>query len=454
MAAHITKTNGTLKKYILRFANEHIDFRLPELQSLLSFFNIPVKYDKNFGEEPYVFVETDNEEDIHKLMSRTFLIRSAVEYWASGTSYQQLHENLKKLSPSFVKPFQSIDQSFKVCVEAYGKKLTLKYKVQRIDKLEFMAFDGPIDLNNPDNTFYLLEFYGMNPNEASEQPVMTYFGRLIRHGQRRKIIDFSLKKRKFIGNTSMDAGLSLIMANQAHVKEGSIIIDPFVGTGSLLVAAAEYGAYVMGTDIDYKTLHGLGKPTRSKQKQREIDENIKNNLRQYNLESQYLDVIVADASLPLWKEDFKFDAVITDPPYGIREATERIGTSKNYRLNDEHSKNHIPSKIDYSLGTLVGDLLNFAAKYLHMNGCLVYWLPVYKEDYNEECIPTHPCLKLVANSEQELTEHTSRRLITMEKIKEFSSDKAEVHEMTDSFRKKYFQPIEKEKFNRPKIIKS
>lgn len=36
------------------------------------------------------------------------------------------------------------------------------------------------------------------------------------------------------------------------------------------------------------------------------------NLKQYDAESQYLDVVVADASRPLWKEDFKFDAIITD----------------------------------------------------------------------------------------------------------------------------------------------
>lgn len=29
--------------------------------------------------------------------------------------------------------------------------------------------------------------------------------------------------------------------------------------GSLLVSAAHYGAYVMGTDLDYKIIHGIGK---------------------------------------------------------------------------------------------------------------------------------------------------------------------------------------------------
>lgn len=53
--------------------------------------------------------------------------------------------------------------------------------------------------------------------------------------------DISLKTRKFIGNTSMDPQLSVLMANQALVAPGHLVMDPFVGTGSLLVPAAKFG---------------------------------------------------------------------------------------------------------------------------------------------------------------------------------------------------------------------
>lgn len=64
----------------------------------------------------------------------------------------------------------------------------------------------------------------------------------------------------------MDAQLSLLMANQAQVRSGDIVLDPFVGTGSLLVAAAQFGGYVFGTDIDYLMLHGRTRPSRITQK--------------------------------------------------------------------------------------------------------------------------------------------------------------------------------------------
>lgn len=64
----------------------------------------------------------------------------------------------------------------------------------------------------------------------------------------------------------MDPQLSLLMANQAKIQTGDLVLDPFVGSGSLLVAAAEFGAYVFGSDIDYLMLHGRTKPSRIKQK--------------------------------------------------------------------------------------------------------------------------------------------------------------------------------------------
>ena len=82
--------------------------------------------------------------------------------------------------------------------------------------------------------------------------------------------------------------------------------------GSLLIAAAHFGGYVFGTDIDYLTLHGKIKPTRAFQKKRQPNEDIKGNLRQYNLSSRYGDVFVGDASRPVWRSNFKIDAIITD----------------------------------------------------------------------------------------------------------------------------------------------
>lgn len=54
------------------------------------------------------------------------------------------------------------------------------------------------------------------------------------------------------------------------------------------------------------------KPSRLNQKRRDPDESILANMKQYGFESQYLDAIVADAALPLWRHHSFFDAIITD----------------------------------------------------------------------------------------------------------------------------------------------
>lgn len=119
---------------------------------------------------------------------------------------------------------------------------------------------GPVNLKNPDVKLWFMEYYGLDPNRIPEKPYLFFFGRWvcilcfllhaiiclllqmlivqsasfcfqITEGQRRLMKEFSLKTRKFIGNTSMDAQISVLMANQARVKSGDLVLDPFVGTG-------------------------------------------------------------------------------------------------------------------------------------------------------------------------------------------------------------------------------
>nr|CAD7572523.1 unnamed protein product [Timema californicum] len=63
------------------------------------------------------------------------------------------------------------------------------------------------------------------------------------------------------------------------------------------------------------------------------------------------------------------------------------------------------------------------------------------EDYDEEKLPSHPCLKLVANSEQILSTYTSRRLITLEKLQEPEEQQCPIttETSTEQFRAKFFK---------------
>ena len=67
----------------------------------------------------------------------------------------------------------------------------------------------------------------------------------------------------------------------------------------MLIAAAKYGAFTIGSDIDFKLLHGERKPSRRHAIKRDPDESVYANFQQYGLTSNYLDVFVADASISI-----------------------------------------------------------------------------------------------------------------------------------------------------------
>ena len=50
--------------------------------------------------------------------------------------------------------------------------------------------------------------------------------------------------------------MTVIMANQALARKGSLVWDPFVGTGSMLYLCAYFGSYVMGSDLDGRQMRG------------------------------------------------------------------------------------------------------------------------------------------------------------------------------------------------------
>ncbi|XP_058055723.1 tRNA (guanine(10)-N2)-methyltransferase homolog [Anopheles bellator] len=443
--------SGSWKKYVLWFAQEHVDFRQAEITSLLRICNIQMKTcsPNHNPERPFWIVELQNDEAAQKLASRSMSLRCIFELWAHSALglhafHQQLRDHIAFNRALLEQHFQA-DKTFKVTVETYNKHFSQREKVEKIETMNYLPIEGQVDLRNPDVPFLYVEFWGMDPMDVPDQPYDVLFGRWIADGSRDMINEISLKKRKFIGNTSMDPQLSLLMANQALVQKGDLVLDPFAGSGSLLVAAAKFGAYVIGADIDYMIVHGKSKPTRVNQKVREKDESIYANLQQYGCGGQFVDVLIADFSRSIWTNNIVFDSIITDPPYGIREATERIEfkTKRKTTVMTEDAI-HYPSTSPYQLCQMYRDLLQFSAQHLKLGGRLVAWFPTLKKDYSADLLPRHKCLVLVADSEQPLSGYSSRRLLTYEKVSdgENSLDAFEMPgALVENYRERYFTQL-------------
>merc|ERR1712004_95320 len=260
------------QKFLFHLAHEHLEFRVPELLSLASYLNIDFQIPKSFdNKSPYLIVELPSEEHAKRIMARTVMVKSLLEVWVQASSYEEMKTKIQDMPSMIKKPYFEEDQSFCVRVDSFNKNLSFEEKLNKIKCVldeDTLPFKGNVDLKHPKNTFHILEDYSCCLPQSPDLPHTIYMGRWICNGHRDHIQKYHLQKRKYIGNTSMDAQLSLMMANMGKVKPGSLVFDPFVGTGSLLIASAHFGGYVLGTDLDYKTIHGIGRSSRSKQKWR------------------------------------------------------------------------------------------------------------------------------------------------------------------------------------------
>ncbi|OZJ04374.1 hypothetical protein BZG36_03199 [Bifiguratus adelaidae] len=413
--------NG-MSTYLVHFAQTHEDFRLAELDAIATLENIPLQYNKDEYKLwcPFIRVQLRNDEDARKLAARSILIKKIYQLWGEGKDYVQVHAQVKH-DPDRWAPYRFA--SFKFRIQTFSSTRTQEEQLAIIQSFGYLDFKGEIKMHNPDVSFAVLEDYGKHTHSTQAKvPLWIYFGKEVAESSRDAILKYNLKKRKYIGTTSMDAELSLIMANQALVRPGKLVYDPFVGTGSFLLTCAHFGAYTLGSDIDGRQIRG------------KEGLSITANVEQYNLASLVLDQLTFDITHHPWRAVPLFDAIVTDPPYGVRAGAKRLGRKdptkqstqpRIYQGKPIHEREeYVPPTKPYEMSEVLVDLLEFSALYLNLHGRLVYWLPTVTEEYRDEDVPTHPAMRLVANSEQNFGPW-ARRLITMEKIAPYPTDKTD-----------------------------
>jgi len=165
---------------------------------------------------------------------------------------------------------------------------TLKLE-RELGAIIFKAVEGAkVDLRNPKHDFLGILtdghfFFGLKLSEASAKGFV---------GRRPS-------KRPFFHPTAMMPKLARCMVNLARAKPGELLLDPFCGTGSIIVEAMLIGCHAVGLDIDKRMCFGCYL-----------------NARFFDMEPD--GIIVADAlNAPIRRAD----RVATDPPYGRSAST-------------------------------------------------------------------------------------------------------------------------------------
>lgn len=285
--------------------------------------------------------------------------REVVELIGEGARVEDVLQAARELSPEYYRPYRTLP--FRFDVDDYMRKIAFEEQVALINRFSFMPLEGAVSMSRPGVVFSL---------HCDAVSGHYYFGRLIGTGRRDLIDRFNLKKRGYLGTTSMDAELSLMMSNFAKVSAGAVVYDPFVGTGSLLCTAAAFGALVLGSDIDGRQMRGSNGLS------------IASNMEQYGVRSRFVGGLVFDVLHHPWRAAFQVDAIITDPPYGVRAGAKKIGTRSPYPpscsvlLSAADKADRYPKTIPYEMDELALDLHRLAVRMLREGGRLVYWHPV------------------------------------------------------------------------------
>ncbi|KAJ7072373.1 tRNA guanosine-2'-O-methyltransferase [Mycena amicta] len=404
-------------QYLFIFAQTHSEFRLPELHSVAELHGFTITLPENCDLAcPFLVCDLDSEEHARILAQRCILLKHVYEFYAQGATYEELHAANATRSDLWSRYAQ--DTSFKFIVSGHNHSIPSSRHHSIMESFHYMGFLGEINLKNPQITLGCFEDYGTKGRPASRDDRdgsfrQVYFGKLIADGQARSLIKlFDVKKRLYYGNTSMESEVSLLMANQALAAPSKLVYDLFCGTGSMAYPVAYFGAQVYGSDIDGRQMRGKGG--------KDDPPGVLKAAKQYGVADRIVDLCTFDVTRNPWRCGNLFDAIVTDPPYGVRAGAKRLGRKKalsetKQAANIEHQQSarnrlepYIPPTKPYELSALAIDLVLLARYLLKPNGTT--------RNYEEVDIQSMLCegMSLVANSLQDFGSW-GRRLVTIRK---------------------------------------
>ena len=182
-------------------------------------------------------------------------------------------------------------------VHSGASKMVQQCSQREFERLIGTMINGPVDLSNPESEFRAI---------ISED--RCYFGKVLFNADRGMYDKRNPGKRPFFHPGVMMPRMARALVNISCVQPGNCLLDPFCGTGGILIEAGMLGIDTIGSDVDPLMICGS---------------------RQNGPAGTLL---IADATrLPL--DDASVDAVVTDLPYGQSVSIKRDDTVE--RLYDE-----------------------------------------------------------------------------------------------------------------------
>lgn len=235
------------------------------------------------------YVKFPNDAVAQAVAQRCSLVRRILQVWGDGTTPLEALADAEKHFEERVDPVITAGTgkgTWRMKFERFGKEGRSGMTDQeRRDLLTQLApiglkFKGRVDLKSPEHHLVYLEDWhtyhdelhaliaqiktqrlqavtgGLDSSHSTHadspdvvalrklkyKPLRCIIGRVVGEGPA-VVTRYDLRNRPFIGTTSMNPLSAYLSANAARVTAGQRVLDPFCGTGSLLVAAASLGEH-------------------------------------------------------------------------------------------------------------------------------------------------------------------------------------------------------------------
>jgi len=276
-----------VKKLFFLLSGEHKTLPKSELKAILKAENQKYKIIEELDQ--VIRLET-NPKCIKTIEKRAALTRTCnLELFTCKANINKIIENLR---------LTNIDETIKKGETFAVRIKRVKKHSQKINRMLLERKLGEIILNKKEKIKVNLKkpektFTGILTQEKF------IFGLKIAEISTKQFTMRRPRKKPFFHPSAMQPKLARCMVNLTQPKPRELILDPFCGTGSILIEAALIGCKIIGTDIKKQMAKGTIK-----------------NLKHFKIKPE--GIIIADAkNIPITKTDH----VVTDPPYGRSSTT-------------------------------------------------------------------------------------------------------------------------------------
>ncbi|MFT5585438.1 MAG: tRNA G10 N-methylase Trm11 [Cognaticolwellia sp.] len=315
--------------------------------------------------------------------------RGVFEVWGQGQTLEDCAAATARIPVAYVR--ERVKGSWRVESAVLGSRKSqhpgsLRARMDAFGTLLDSLEDRVVDLKDPDCRIWLVEDRQTlrNSEPVPDPPPRFLLLFQLQPGAaaiQARMAQLDTRKRAFLSTSTLPADRALLLCNLGLARApqtGATVLDPYCGSGGILLAAAALGAQTVGSDLDWRMVSenpwpmhipaSPGRPERGRERVRMRDNFVEALLPEPKA-LLTLDVSAPDAAETLLRanEGRSYDALVCDPPYGRRE----------FQGGLEGWAGELAFKVDgEALGSTLRALFLLARQTLKSSGCLVFLTPL------------------------------------------------------------------------------